>query len=272
MGDNLFAGTGTLPPRAQAAPQSRYAPIDYAEPPSDLLFCLTSFLIGFALGFAVLFVYFRILPLCFVGGAVVGVVYIFTAQNSAVIKRKAKLRAQFYDLLEAVSVSMRAGNPAFKALESAKGDLLLIYAPDSDILVELNIILSKFNNAVPLSEAFSDLAARSGLEDIASFASIYETIEGKSSRADEIVRETQQIISDKMEMEMEIETMMTAAKSEVTIMLFMPLVILLVISYAGAGFMDSIYTTPAGRVVAAFGLLIFIISVIFAKKFSRIEL
>ena len=103
-------------------------------------------------------------------------------------------------------------------------------------------------------------------------ASIYETIEGKSSRADEIVRETQQIISDKMEMEMEIETMMTAAKSEVTIMLFMPLVILLVISYAGAGFMDSIYTTPAGRVVAAFGLLIFIISFIFAKKFSRIEL
>ena len=86
------------------------------------------------------------------------------------------------------------------------------------------------------------------------------------------MRETQQIISDKMEMEMEIETMMTAAKSEVTIMLFMPLVILLVISYAGAGFMDSIYTTPAGRVVAAFGLLIFIISFIFAKKFSRIEL
>ena len=274
MGDNLFAGSAAVASVQEktAAKPGKTAPIDYAEPPSGILFCITSFLIGFAMGFAVLFIYFRIIPLCIAGGAVTGGVYIFVAQNNAVVKRKTKLRAQFYDLLEAVSVSMRAGNPAFKALESAKTDLLLIYAPDSDILVELNIILLKFNNAVPLSEAFSDLAERSGLEDIASFASIYETIEGKSSRADEIVRETQQIIADKMEMEMEIETMMTAAKSEVTIMLFMPLVILLVISYAGAGFMDSLYITPVGRVVAAFGLVIFIISFIFAKKLSKIEL
>ena len=47
---------------------------------------------------------------------------------------------------------------------------------------------------------------------------------------------------------------------------------LVIISYAGAGFMDSLYTTPVGRVVAAFGLVIFIISFIFAKKFSKIEL
>lgn len=277
MSDNLFTSAGKEPEqkndRQPVRPQhTGMAPIDYAKPPSGILFCAAAFLGGFALGFAVLYIYFRILPLCIAGGAITGVVYIFVAQNNAVIKRKTKLRAQFYDLLEAVSVSMRAGNPAYKALQSAQKDLLLIYAPDSDILVELNIILSKFNNAVPLSQAFADLAVRSNLEDIASFASIYETIEGKSSRADEIVRETQQIISDKMEIEMEIETMMTAAKSEVTIMLFMPLVILLIISYAGAGFMDSIYTTPVGRVVAAFGLLIFIISFIFAKKFSKIEL
>lgn len=167
MDDNLFAG-GAAAAGVQektAAKPGKTAPIDYAEPPSGILFCITSFLIGFAMGFAVLFIYFRIIPLCIAGGAVTGGVYIFVAQNNAVVKRKTKLRAQFYDLLEAVSVSMRAGNPAFKALESAKTDLLLIYAPDSDIIVELNIILLKFNNAVPLSEAFSDLAERSGLED-----------------------------------------------------------------------------------------------------------
>ena len=121
------------------------------------------------------------------------------------------------------------------------------------ILVELDGIIAKFHNAVPLSQAFADFAQRSGLEDVASFASIYATIEGKSSRADEIIRETQQIIADKMEIEMEIDTLMTAAKSEVNIMLFMPLVILGVIGYAGAGFMDAIYTTDAGRAVATGG-------------------
>ena len=134
------------------------------------------------------------------------------------------------------------------------------------------MITKKFYNAIPLSESFADFARRSGLEDVASFASIYATIEGKSSRADEIVRETQQIIADKMEIEMEIDTLMTAAKSEVNIMLFMPLVILAVIGYAGAGFMVAIYTEPLGRVVATGGLIVFIISFIMARKFSNVEI
>ena len=65
---------------------------------------------------------------------------------------------------------------------------------------------------------------------------------------------------------------MTAAKSEVSIMLLLPLVILGVIGYAGAGFMDAIYTTPAGRLVATGGLVIFIISYIMAQRFSNVEI
>ena len=71
---------------------------------------------------------------------------------------------------------------------------------------------------------------------------------------------------------MEIETLMTAAKNEVNIMLLMPLIILLVISYAGAGFMDAIYTTPLGRIVATGGLIVFIISYLMAQKFSRVKI
>lgn len=274
MKKNLFAqasGIQLEEPQKYAEPLHLSAP-DYTLPPSTLLDHILSFLIGFAAGFAVLFIFYRIVPLSILGGVIVGSIYIFVAAQNAAQKRLRKLRTQFFDLLEAMSVAMRAGNPVLKALESAHNDLELIYSQNSDIIVELDIIIRKFHNAVPLSEAFSDFAERSGLEDVASFASIYATIEGKSSRADEIVRETQQIIADKMEIEMEIETMMTAAKSEVNIMLFMPLVILGVIGYAGAGFMDAIYTTPLGRLVATGGLIVFIISFIMARKFSSVEI
>jgi tight adherence protein B len=70
---------------------------------------------------------------------------------------------------------------------------------------------------------------------------------------------------------MEIDTLMTAAKSEVNIMLIMPLVILVVIGYAGAGFMDAIYTDAIGRVVATGVLIVFIICFIMARKFSEIK-
>lgn len=272
MENNIFAAhTGERP--ASSRSEQRHITIpDYTRSPSGVPDHILAFLIGFAAGFAVLFIFYRIVLLCIAGGALCGAVYIFVAAQGAIGKRRQKLRIQFFDLLEAMSVSMRAGSPPLKALQSAREDLSLIYVQDSDIITELDIIIGKFNNAVPLSAAFSDLAERSGLEDIASFASVYATIEGRSSRADEIVRETQQIIADKMEIEMEIDTLMTAAKSEVNIMLFMPLVILGVIGYAGAGFMDAIYTSTMGRIVATGGLIVFIISFIMARKFSSVKL
>ena len=245
---------------------------DYKRSQSTMIDHIVAVVIGFAVGFFVLFIFYNILSVSFVGGAVLSTVNIFVSAHSSIKKRLVKLRVQFFDLLEAMSVAMRAGNPMLLSLQSARDDLMLIYPENSDIITELDIIIGKFNNAVPLSSAFSDLAERSGLEDINSFASVYATIEGKSSRADEIVRETQQIIADKMEIEMEIDTLMTAAKSEVNIMLLMPLVILAIIGYAGAGFMDAIYTTGAGRIVSTGGLIVFVLSFILARKFSNVKL
>ena len=245
---------------------------DYTRSPSGTSGHVLAFFIGFTAGAGVLFIFYKIIPLSIAGGLILGIVNIFVSALEAAKKRKTKLRSQFFDLLEATSVAMRAGNPFIKALHSAREDLMLIYHEDCDIITELDIIIGRFNNAVPVSEALSDLAHRSGLEDIASFASIYATIEGKSGRDDEIVRETQQIIADKMEIEMEIETLLTAAKTELNIMLLMPLVILGIIGYTGAGFMDAIYTTGAGRIVSTGGFLVFILSYIMANKFSNVKL
>jgi len=245
---------------------------NYKKSTSVMLDHIIAFIIGFAAGFLVLFIFYRVLVLSFAGGAVLGSINIVASMNASLHKRVLKLRVQFFDMLEAMSVAMRAGNPMLRSLQSAREDLILIYPENSDIISELDIIIGKFNNAVPLSEAFSDLAQRSGLPDITGFASVYATIEGKSSRADEIIRETQQIIADKMEIEMEIDTLMTAAKSEVNIMLMMPLVILGIIGYAGAGFMDAIYTTVAGRIVSTGGLIVFILSYFMAKRFSSVKL
>lgn len=245
---------------------------DYTKSQAATLDHIFAFVIGLSVGFLVIFIFYRLAILAVGAGIVFGLINVFLSARKASKNRLIKLRMQFFDLLEAMSVAMRAGSPVLRSLQSAREDLILLYPTDSDIITELDIIIGKFNNAMPLSESFSDFAKRSGLEDIGSFASIYRAIEGKSSRADEIVRDTQQIIADKMEIEMEIDTMMTAAKSEVNIMLFMPLVILGIIGYAGAGFMDAIYTTLAGRLVSTGGLIVFILSFILARKFSNVKL
>jgi tight adherence protein B len=275
MSVNLFAPES--PQSAQeiavpVQPRRALARADYSKTPNKLPDHILSFLLGFVLGAVILYVYYKIIPLSIIGGGVFGVAYIFIGAQSAIKKRMTRLRLQFRDMLEALSVSMRAGNPPAKALLSAREDLLLLYDEKSDIITELDIVVALFNNAVPLSEAFHDFALRSGLEDVESFASIYQTIEGKSSRADEIVRQTQSIIGDKMEIEREIETLMTAAKNEMNIMTVMPLVILLMLGSVASGLLDAIYTTVGGRVAATVGLIIFVISVALGRKISNIKL
>ena len=245
---------------------------NYKKCQSGLVEHVLAFMLGFFIGFSVLYIFYRLVIAAIVGGVIIGVINIYVAARKLIKKRINNLRTQFFDLLEAMSVALRAGNPLIKALQSAREDLRLMYPDDSDIIVEIDIAIARFNNAVPLSSAFLDIAKRSDLEDISGFASVYATIEGKSGNADEITREVQQIIADKMEIEMEIDTLMTAAKSEVNIMQFMPLIILAVIGYAGAGFMDSIYTTSAGRIVSTFGLVVFIVSFLLARKFSNVNL
>ncbi len=245
---------------------------NYKVPNTTFIQSVVAFLIGMLLGFMIMYIFYKIAVLSIVAGVIFGIVNIYLSKKNSVTKRVAQLRTQFMNLLEAMVVAMRSGNPPLKALESARKDLLLIYSEKSDIIVELDIIISKFNNAIPLSVSLTEFAERCGLEDVYNFASVYKTIEGKSSRVDEIITENQKIIADKMEIEIEIETLMTAAKSEAYIMLFMPLVIILIIGYAGAGFMDSLYTTPLGRCTATFGFIVFIISYFLTRKFSQIQL
>ena len=272
MGKNIF-DSGSEEQRASQERKLYQAKLpNYSVSTSTLVDHIVAFLVGFGAGFAVMYIFYKVVLVSVIGGAISGGVNIFLAQQNAIEKRRMRFRLQFFDLMEAMSVSMRAGNPVFKALQSAREDLVLIYPESSDIIVELDIILGRFNNGIPLSKSFADLAERTGLEDVASFASVYSTIDGKSSRADEIIRETQQIIADKMEIEMEIDTLMTAAKSEVNIMLVMPLVILGVIGYAGAGFMDAIYNTTVGVLVATGGLIVFIISFFMARAFSNVKI
>lgn len=226
---------------------------------------------GFVIGFIILYLFYKILILSIVGGAIFGFVYIFINQKNMIEKRKFYLRSQFFDLLEAMSVAMRAGNPPIKALQSAKKDLSMIYEPSKDIMIELDIIIGNFENAILLSRSFRDLAERTGLEDIQTFASIYETIEGKSSRADEIVREVQEIIADKAEVEIEMETLMTASKSEMTVMFMMPLVLLLLMNFTGGGLLDGIYATTLGRITATVCLIVYIACYFLGQSLSKIE-
>ena len=83
--------------------------------------------------------------------------------------------------------------------------------------------------------------------------------------------QTQEIISDKIEIEQEILTTITSAKSETYMMLIMPIIIVVMMSSMGGGLLDTLFTTMAGHLAATVALILFAVSYIIAVKASTIK-
>ncbi len=220
---------------------------------------------------AVVYIFYHLLLPSLIIGALIGIYLEKMYADSTVRKRKRNLRLQFRTFLESMSVATRAGKTEVSAMETALEDLRISYRPDADIVVEIeNILLNYKNGGVQLKVLFSDLAERSDLEDIRSFASIYDVIEGKNDRIGSILAETSDIIGDKIEIEQEIETTIASAKSETTMMLILPIIIVLCMSTMGGELMSSLYSKE-GYLASTIALVLFAVSYIIAVKASQID-
>jgi len=219
----------------------------------------------------VVYLFYHMILISLVIGFLAGIYLEKMYADSAIKKRQKVLRLQFRDFLEAMSVSA-ANKTGISVLESALKDLQMSYNDKADIVCEVkNIILQYEKGGIEIKRLFEELADRSGLEDIRSFATIYSVIEGKSDRFGDIVTQTYEIIGEKIEIEQEIETTITSAKSETMVMLVMPIIIVVAMSSMGGGLMEALFTTWTGHLAATAALVIFAISFILAVKGSNIE-
>lgn len=232
-----------------------------------LAYIISSLLLG-----VVVYLFYHLVIVSVIAGFCGGF-YLERMYASSVVKKRQKmLRIQFRDFMESMSVAVRAGNVEIHALRSALKDLKISYNENADIVREVEHILKQYDNGgIELKVLFEDFATRSDLEDIRNFATIYSVIEGKSDRFGDILLQTEEIIGDKIEIEQEIETVITSAKSETYMMLVMPIVIVIAMSAMGSGFIDALFTTMAGHLAATVALIIFAVSFIIAVKVSDIN-
>ena len=148
----------------------------------------------------VLFLFYHSFVVALPGGLLLGFLPEKMLADRSISRRKNALRLQFKDFLESMSVAVRAGNTELNAIRSALQDLRLSYNENTDIVREVAYIVDAHEKrGLALSELFMDLGMRSDIEDIRSFAEIFQATSGKSDRFRDIVQETQDIISQKIE-------------------------------------------------------------------------
>lgn len=228
------------------------------------------FFIGMLAAGGVLYIFYESFLVSVIVGAICGVAFIPLRTRQMIKKRKQKLTMQFRELLDALSSSVAAGKNVQEAFQGAVDDLAVQFTKDSDIVRELEIICSGMYNNVPIEDLLVNFAQRSGVEDITNFANVFATCYRKGGNINEVIKNTAEIIGDKIEIKMELETMVSGQKNEMNIMLVMPILFIVVMKSMGGGLVDL--SSPKGILSVTASLVIFIAAYFVGQWITDIKL
>ena len=228
------------------------------------------FILGMIVSGAVLYVFYESLIVSALAGLVFGYFFIPIRTKQIINKRKKKLTQQFRGLLDTLSTSIGAGKNMFDAFTGAAGDLAVQFSDDADIVREVTIICSGLNNNIQVEDLLLNFADRSDIEDIRSFANVFSTCYMKGGNIKDVIKNTASIIGDKIEIQMELETMVAGQKNEMNILLVMPVSFIVIMKSMGGGLIDL--SSAVGILSVTGALIIFALAYFIGKKITDIKL
>ena len=149
-------------------------------------------------------------------------------------------------MAESVAASLNAGYSLEHAFENAKNDLALLYDENAMIRKEVDRILAGIHMNIPVEDLLKDFGNRSGSEDIQNFANVVSAAKKSGGNLIQIIEKTVNCITDKIAVEEEIATMISAKKLEEQIMKGMPYAIIFYLRVSNGDFMDVLYHNGFG--------------------------
>ena len=185
-------------------------------------------------------------------------------------KNVEKLRTQFRDMLDSLTTSLNVGMNVTDSFLNVYEDMKVQYDENAFIIKELEVIIAGIHNNIDIEDVLMDLGERSGIDDIKSFANVFKLSYRKGGNLKEIIRNTHSIISEKMEIEEDIKSMVSSNKMEQNMMTVMPVGIVGMIKLMSGDF-GANFATGIGIISTTIGVVIFIISYVLGKSILDIK-
>ena len=203
-------------------------------------------------------------------GCVTGYLFLPIRVNQIIDKRRRMIKTQFRDMLESLSTSLNSGKNVTDAFLAVQQDLSMQYDEDAFIQNELRVIISGIRNNQDIEVLLYDFGRRTGVKDIIMFASIFRISYRKGGNIKEIIKNTNDIMRDKFDIQEDIETSMTSGKSELRMMMAMP--VLMIGRFKGMSpDFGANFTTPAGIMSTTISLVIYGVAYFIGSKIMDIK-
>lgn len=187
-------------------------------------------------------------------------------------KRKDLLLQQFKDAIYIISTSLSVGKSMNHAIGESASELSKIYLGDSAYMVtELEVMYAKLSMNATVESVFNHFSKRANIEDIRDFTHVLLMGRKKGANINELIRKTSQVIGDKIQIQRDITTLLTAKKFEFRIMTVMPVFFIAFITKSSPELMEPVYTELLGRFAMSVALVLFGAAYFLGEHLIRIE-
>jgi tight adherence protein B len=189
-----------------------------------------------------------------------------------IAQRKTELNIQFKDMLYCLSSSLSAGKPVETAFRDVLQDLTILYPdPNTCIIREVEQIVRRVEMNETIESVLMDFSERSHIDDIESFVDVFRTCKRSGGNIVEIIRNTSNIISDKIEIKQEIENILAEKRLEQKVLNVMPLAMIVLLSITAGDYIQPVFTTAGGRAAMSISAVLIILAYFISKKITDIK-
>lgn len=264
-------GVGLKTAQVEAVEQRQSTLIDYdvyvMKPLEKTLYILLAAAAIFTIGF--IFYHNIILSLLLTPFALF---YPKMRTKEIIEKRKNELNLQFKDMLYSLSSSLTAGKSVESSFRDILNDLSILYPnPETNIIQEVEYIIRRIEMNETIEDALDDLSQRSHLEDIQNFTDVFKTCKRTGGNLVNVIRNSSNIINDKIEIKEEINTLLSSKKFEQKVLSAMPILMIVLLSVTAADYMAPVFEKLIGRVVMTFAIIIIVVGYLISSKIMKIK-
>lgn len=195
------------------------------------------------------------------------------AQQFFIERRTRRIKKELKDLLYSFSASFSGGRDMFAAMRDSVPYLYGIYGKDCLLAKEMEEGLYLIENGrFSLSGFWEDLAARTGIEDLEDFSSVFSACVETGGNLIDAVNRAADIIGEKMLIENDMRALAVQKKVEGRMIGLLPPLIIFFLRLTSPSYLLVLYTTVGGRLVMGFTLLATVYAFFLMEKLTRIDI
>ncbi len=186
-------------------------------------------------------------------------------------RKKRTLVGQFRQFLYALSTSLSAGRSIDNALIAAEQDLSVLLASDKGEMVRaLGQINGKVANGASPEQAFHYYSEQSQVSDIRQFAEVLLISRQSGGDLVELIRKTANLIAEKIEIELELQTMTAQKRFEARVLMIVPFLMIGFLALGSPDYMAPLYQ-GAGRLIMTVVLMTLLLGMVWIGSIMRME-